>query len=186
MTEDRDGFSLDSDGPNVSAVSIDGVPAQFEAAPPELLITPATPLTSGQRIGVDVTYTLSPQPVPSAAGDQVGWFPSAAGSYVLNEPEGAHTWLPSDDHPSDKATFRFEITVPTGLTGVANGALVDHTSTATTDTWIWQEDRQMATYLIQVLTGDYEVIEGTGPTVCRCSASCCTRTATRCSRTSTP
>jgi aminopeptidase N len=163
MTEDRDEFSLDSDGPDVSAVSIDGAPVLFQAAPPELLITPATHLTSGQRIGVDVTYTLSPQPVPSAAGEQVGWFPSAAGSYVLNEPEGAHTWLPSDDHPSDKATFRFEVTVPSGLTAVANGALVDHTSTATTDTWIWQEDRQMATYLIQVLTGDYEVIEGSGP-----------------------
>jgi aminopeptidase N len=163
MTEDRDEFSLDSDGPDISAVVIDGVPAEFVEAPPELLITPVARLTSGQHIGVDVTYTLSPQPVSSVAGDQVGWFPSLSGSYVLNEPEGAHTWLPSDDHPSDKATFRFEITVPTGLTAVANGALADHTSTATTETWIWQEDRQMATYLIQVLTGDYEVVEGTGP-----------------------
>ncbi len=163
MTEDRDEFSLDSDGPDVSAVSIDGAAAEFVAAPPELLITPASHLTAGQRIGVDVTYTLSPRPVPSAAGDQVGWFPSISGSYVLNEPEGAHTWLPSDDHPSDKATFRFEVTVPSGVAAVANGALVDQTSTATTETWIWQEDRPMATYLIQVLTGDYELIEGTGP-----------------------
>jgi aminopeptidase N len=163
MTEDREEFSLDSDGPDVSAVTIDGTPAEFIASEPELLITPPSPLTSGQRIGVDVTYTLSPQPVPSAAGDQVGWFPSLSGSYVLNEPEGAHTWLPSDDHPSDKATFRFEVTVPSGLTAVANGALVDHTSTATSDTWVWEEDRQMATYLIQLLTGDYEVVEGTGP-----------------------
>ena len=163
ITADRSEFSLDSDGPDVSAVSIDGVPAEFVAAPPELLITPATPLTNGQHIGVDVTYTLSPQPVPSAAGDQVGWFPSLNGSYVLNEPEGAHTWLPSDDHPSDKATFRFEITVPTGLTAVANGALVAHTSTVTTDTWIWQEDRPMTTYLVQMLTGNYEIVEGTGP-----------------------
>jgi aminopeptidase N len=82
---------------------------------------------------------------------------------VLNEPEGGRTWLPSDDHPSDRATFRFEITVPTGVTAVANGALVDHTSTTSTDTWIWQEDRPMATYLIQVLTGDYELVDGVGP-----------------------
>ena len=162
MTEDRDEFSLDSDGPKVSAVTIDGAPAQFDAAPPELLITPAQPLTTGQRIGVDVTYALSPRPVPSTAGDMVGWFPSISGSYVLNEPEGAHTWLPSDDHPSDKATFRFEITVPSGLTAVANGGLVDHTSTVSTDTWIWEESRPMATYLIQVLTGDYEIVEDTG------------------------
>jgi aminopeptidase N len=163
MTENRNEFSLDSDGPDVSAVSVDGVAAEFDEAPPELLITPATPLIAGQHIGVDVTYTLSPEPISSAAGDQIGWFPSLGGSYVLNEPEGANTWLPSDDHPSDKATFRFELTVPSGLTAVANGALVDHTSTDTTDTWIWEEDRPMATYLIQLLTGDYELVDGTGP-----------------------
>ena len=82
---------------------------------------------------------------------------------MLNEPEGAHTWIPCDDHPSDKATFRFELTVPSGLTAVANGALIDHTSTASTETWIWQEDRPMATYMIQLLTGDYEVVDGVGP-----------------------
>ena len=163
MTEDRDAFSLDSSGPDVSAVSVDGVPAEFVEAPPELMITPVSPLASGQSVAVDVTYTLQPEPVPSAAGEQVGWFRSPGGSYVINEPEGTSTWMPCDDHPSDKATFRFELTVPTGLTAVANGALVGHTSTASADTWTWQEDRPMATYLIQVVTGDYEIVDGEGP-----------------------
>ena len=163
MTDDRRQFSLDSDGPDVSTVTIDGVPAEFVEAPPELLITPATALQDGQQVGVDVTYTLSPEPVLSESGAQVGWFPTDGGSYVLNEPEGAHTWLPSDDHPSDKATFRFELTVPSGVTAVANGAMVGHTSDVTTETWIWQEDQPMATYLIQLLTGDYELVDGSGP-----------------------
>jgi aminopeptidase N len=163
MTEDRDAFTLDSDGPVVSAVLVDGTAATFVATSPELHITPVTPLTTGQQVGVDVTYTLSPEPVQSNAGGQVGWFPTPGGSYVLNEPEGARTWMPSDDHPSDKATYRFELTVSQGLTAVANGALVEHTSTTLTDTWIWQEDRPMATYQIQVLTGDYEIVTGTGP-----------------------
>ncbi len=163
MTEDRTTISLDSDGPIVSSVAVDGAPAEFVAAPPELLITPSSQLSSGQHVGIDVMYTLSPEPLPSAAGQMVGWFTTPGGSYVLNEPEGAHTWLPSDDHPSDQATFRFELTVPSGLTAIANGALIDHTSTATADTWVWQEDRPMATYLIQLLTGDYEVVDGVGP-----------------------
>jgi aminopeptidase N len=164
MTADRETFSLDSAGPVVSAVVVDGVPATFEAATPELLITPASPLIRGQHIGVDVDYTLSrPGPLPSAASGETGWFPTPGGSYVLNEPEGAHSWMPCDDHPSDKATFRFELTVPSGLTAVANGALVSHSSTATLETWTWQEDRQMATYLIQLLTGDYEIVDGVGP-----------------------
>jgi aminopeptidase N len=49
------------------------------------------------------------------------------------------------------------------VTAVANGALIDHTSNVSTDTWIWQEDRPMATYLIQLLTGDYELVDGVGP-----------------------
>ena len=163
MTEDRDTFSLDSSGPDVSAVSVDGAPADFVAAPPELMITPASPLTTGQHVTVDVAYTLQPEPILSAAGEHIGWFQSPGGSYVINEPEGTSTWMPCDDHPSDKATFRFELTVPTGLTAVANGGLVEHTSTESTDTWVWQEDRPMATYLIQVVTGDYEIVDGVGP-----------------------
>lgn len=163
MTQDRAAFTLDSAGPVVSAVSVDGSPATFVAEPPELRITPATKLVSGQHVGVDVAYTLSPASVPSAAGGPVGWFPTPGGSYVLNEPEGAHTWMPCDDHPSDKATFRFELTVPSGMTAVANGGLVGHTSDVSTNTWIWQEDRPMATYLIQLLTGDYELVDGVGP-----------------------
>jgi aminopeptidase N len=163
MTTDRATFTLDSAGPVVSAVSVDGVAATFIADPPELRITPVSKLASGQHVAVDVTYALTPASAPSAAGGPVGWFPTPGGSYVLNEPEGAHTWMPCDDHPSDKATFRFELTVPSGVTAVANGALVDHTSSVSSDTWIWQEDRPMATYLIQLLTGDYELVDGVGP-----------------------
>ncbi|HZX53206.1 MAG TPA: M1 family metallopeptidase [Ilumatobacteraceae bacterium] len=164
MTEDRPSFSLDSAGPVVSAVRVDGAAATFDAASPELIITPATALTTGQRIAVDIDYTIDdPQPVLSEATGSVGWFATPGGSYVLNEPEGARTWLPSDDHPSDKASFRFELTVPTGVTAIANGAMLDHTTATSTDTWIWQEDRPMATYMIQLLTGDYQIVNSTGP-----------------------
>ncbi|HZX55069.1 MAG TPA: M1 family metallopeptidase, partial [Ilumatobacteraceae bacterium] len=164
MTQDRQTFSLDSAGPVVSAVRVDGAPATFDAAVPELIITPPSPLTNGQHIAVDIDYTIdNPQPTLSQASGSVGWFTTPGGSYVLDEPEGARTWLPSDDHPSDKASFRFELTVPTGVTAVANGAMLDHTSAASTDTWIWQEDRPMATYMIQLLTGDYQIINSTGP-----------------------
>ena len=163
MTEVRTEFSLDSDGPLVSAVSVDGAPVAFVAEPPELVITLPNGAVRGQRLAVEVTYTVDVQPLPSAVGQPVGWFNTPGGSYVLNEPEGAHTWLPSNDHPSDKAAYRFEVTVPSGLSAVANGSMVEHTSTPSSETWIWQEDRPMATYMIQLLTGDYETVEGSGP-----------------------
>ena len=81
----------------------------------------------------------------------------------MNEPNGARTWLPSNDHPSDKATYRFTIHVPAGLTGIANGVLEQHSINAGDETWVWSQADQMATYLIQVITGDYEIIDTLGP-----------------------
>ena len=72
-----------------------------------------------------MTYHDDEHASASAFGLGVGWYPTDGGSYVLNEPDGARSWLPSNDHPSDKATWRFELTVPEGVTAVANGHLVE-------------------------------------------------------------
>ena len=164
MTEDRDQFTLDSVGPAIDAVTIDGGAATFAAEDRELRITPADALTVGQQITVVVDYHAAPDAGAStSAGLPVGWFNTLGGSYVLNEPDGARTWLPSNDHPADKATWTFEITVPTGDTAVANGAHVSTTPGPNGDTGVWREDQPMATYLIQLETGDYQLVEGTGP-----------------------
>jgi aminopeptidase N len=71
--------------------------------------------------------------------------------------------MPANDHPSDKATFTFAVTVPAGLTAVANGDLVSTTTTGATTTWTWRQDEPMSTYLVLLLTGDYELVEADGP-----------------------
>ncbi|MFN8023270.1 MAG: M1 family metallopeptidase [Acidimicrobiales bacterium] len=161
FTEDRDEFTLDSSGPEVSRVTIDGDEVAFEADDPELRITPDEPIESGDTHEVSVEYTAAPDGGSSESGLPSGWFPTARGSYVLNEPDGARTWLPSNDHPSDKATWTFRVTVPTGQSAIANGDLVGTTTDATGDTWEWREDDPMTTYLVLLVTGPYQVIEGT-------------------------
>lgn len=162
VTEAVTEIHLDSDGPVVSAVTVDGAPAAFETGA-DLTITLPQPLAAGEAADVAVTYSVEPSGGFGSIGLPSGWFDTPGGSYTLNEPDGAHSWLPSNDHPSDKATYTFRITVPPTVTAVANGALVDHLDGAASDTWVWEERRPMATYLVQVLTGDYEVVEGTSP-----------------------
>jgi len=159
LTEDRAQITLDSAGPAVSTVLVDGVLAVAEQDPPELRITLPRQGRAGDELQLTIAYSVATQPVDSPIGLESGWFNTAGGSYVLNEPDGARTWLPCNDHPSDKATFTFAIAVPAGVTAVANGALEDHRTAADSEVWVWQEDRPMATYLVQLLTGDYEVIE---------------------------
>lgn len=156
-------FSLDSAGPSVSSVTVDGEQAGFATDGEKLRITPPEPLTVGRRFDVAVVYDVRAGTGPSPTGFDTGWFTSTDGSFVLNEPDGARRWLPSNDHPSDKATYRFTITVPDGFTAVANGAFVEHSTGPDGETWVWDETDPMTTYLILLLTGDYELVEGTGP-----------------------
>lgn len=162
-TADLADFSLDAVGPVIASVSVDGVSAGFVADNPELVITPPTRISRGNSFTTTIVYSVTPAANGSQVGVENGWFPTSGGSYVMNEPDGARTWLPSNDHPSDKASFRFTLHVPAGLTGVANGRLESHTSDTAGETWIWNETDPMATYLIQVLTGSYTVIDDTGP-----------------------
>lgn len=157
FTEARSEFTLDSLGPQITAVTIDGDGVAFQADDPELRITPDEPIAAGGTHTVTIDYTVALE--RDSMRFAPGWVPTAGGSYVLNEPDAARTWLPSNDHPSDKATWTFRITVPTGVTGVGNGRLVGTTAGPAGDTWEWREDDPMPTYLILLLTGDYEIIE---------------------------
>lgn len=163
LTGDRREITLDAIGLQLIEVTVDGAVAEAVAADPELRITLPAPGLSGDRLRVEVEYRVVTADRLSAIGMSVGWFNTAGGSFVLNEPDGARTWMPCNDHPSDKASYTFTLEVPEGLTAVANGTLLDQRTSNGVDTWVWEEDRQMATYLIQVLTGDYEVVQGTGP-----------------------
>lgn len=163
LTDDRDSITLDAQGPEVTEVVVDGADASFRMDSPELRIDLPAQGRAGDELEVVVHYGLHPQPQPSAIGMNNGWHNTPGGSYVLNEPDGARTWLPCNDHPGDKAAYTFTLTVPTGLTAVANGALLDHRSEVEHEVWVWEETRPMATYLIQLLTGDYELVRGTGP-----------------------
>jgi aminopeptidase N len=163
LTEVGSSFTLDSTGPAVSAVEVDGVAATFVEEPVELRITPPTPISAGTRVVVVVHYSVVPDSTQSPTGLPSGWFNTAGGSYVLNEPDGARTWLPSNDHPSDKATYTFSVTVPTGTTVVANGVLQSSEASAAGTTWVWRQEQPMATYLILLVTGAYDIVDGTGP-----------------------
>ena len=47
------------------------------------------------------------------------------GAFVVNEPMGAQSWFPSNNYPTDKATFDTIITVPTAKTALGIGELVE-------------------------------------------------------------
>ncbi len=141
-------------------MTIDGAAAGFERVDGELVVTPQTPIPAGEDFVVAVTYHGSPQRVRvDSIGVDAGWTVVDGIAYVFAEPDGARTWFPGSDHPSDKATFTIVANVPRGLTAVANGELVSSASDADDSIFRWEMDQPMATYLAVLVVGDYELVD---------------------------
>jgi aminopeptidase N len=85
------------------------------------------------------------------------------GAFVANEPEGASTWYPVNDHQTDKATYDFRITVPENKTAVANGELVGKRTHRGWTTYVWRATDPMASYLSTASIGDYDLRFSRGP-----------------------
>jgi aminopeptidase N len=154
-------FNLDFDRLSVDGLTVNGSEADFTLTNEELTITPTEPLAAGAEFVVEVEYSGMPGPTETPAlSFSMGWFNNLADqTFVVAEPDAAHTWFPSNDHPLDKATYEFEITVPSGVTAAANGRLVS--SQLDSDghtTWQWEMDDPMASYLATLVIGEFDIV----------------------------
>ncbi|MGY1680316.1 M1 family metallopeptidase [Geodermatophilus sp. SYSU D01176] len=170
-TADLDRFSLDLRGLTATSVTVDGRPAGFEQQPPdatgrggELVVRPRPELEADTPHRVTVVYGGVPgQPVDST-GARYGFVSFPDGAFVANEPDGAATWYPVNDVPTDKATYDFRITVPEGKTAIANGEPVGAPVTAEgRTTFVWRATDPMASYLSTASIGDHVATTRTGP-----------------------
>ena len=86
-----------------------------------------------------------------------------------NWPNRARYWIPSVDHPSDKATVTWVVTAPRGRTVVANGALQDTRTTGTgkraRTTTRWRESQPIPPYLMVIGAGPLSRVD-LGETAC--------------------
>jgi aminopeptidase N len=163
-TETLDEIHLDLDGLEVSKATIDGAEVPHRRAGLDLVLTPEEPLKAKAAVAVVVTYGGTPEPRGSEVLGGLGWIGTPGeGSYVVSEPDGASNWFPANDHPSDKARFAFEITVPEGVEAVANGTRTGEETKGGRTTWTWSARDPMATYLATVAIGQYTFFEGQGP-----------------------
>ncbi len=158
LLADLDQITLDSNGPEIEAVRSDGAVADFTVEGRELVIDLGASRNRGDGFTVSVDSTLEVVDQNFYAGD-AGLFPTDAGLWSVNEPDGVSTWLPVSDHPSDKATWTFHITVPADLTAVANGELTAIGPGSEVSTFTWDQNEPMASYLVLLLVGDYELVD---------------------------
>ncbi|NND72580.1 MAG: M1 family metallopeptidase [Rhodothermales bacterium] len=110
-------------GMHVSAVMVDGSDVSYTHEADALLISLASESSPGERISVSIVYSGIP-----ATGLIIG--PNKHGDRTFfsdNWPNKARNWLPTIDHPYDKATCEFVVDAPVHYQVISNGLLVEET-----------------------------------------------------------
>src|SRR3954447_21408241 len=159
-TQSLSRFDLDLRGFEISRLLVDGRAATFTRdGEQELVITPAAGIPSGTAFTVTIDYAGTPAVVTDPDQSIEGWVPTDDGAFVVNEPQGSPAWYPVNDNPRDKATYDFSVTVPAGLTVMANGVLVSSTTRGQKTTWVWRENDPMAPYLATTTLGRFDLTQ---------------------------
>ena len=141
-------IELDS-GFRVSTLELDGKSQAFVRRGDVVLVPHA------RRVGDTVTTLVRYDGRPR---DGIAVSTNAYGERTVfadDWPDRAHHWLASQDHPSDKATADFHITVGRGLSALANGVLVKVDSLpAGTATWHFRIAEAIPVYTMVFAAGD--------------------------------
>ncbi len=140
--EDIEALHLDFGTLTVDSVAVDGAQTSWMAGDGALMVTlPAGP--AGARHEVTVWYHGVAADGLILRRNRVGDF----AAFADNWPDRARNWIPSIDHPGDKATFALDVTAPAAWRVVGNGYQVERTELpggrARTR---WRETAEIPTY----------------------------------------
>ena len=129
---------------DINAVHVNGQQVHF-ARTPETIDIPVP--ASSKPVVVSVDYS-------GVVKDGLIVRRDSAGRWTYfgdNWPNRARHWIPSIDHPSDKATVTWRVRAPSSRTVVANGRLVSSQPIANDRTeTIWRESRPIPVYLMVI------------------------------------
>ncbi len=158
-----DTLRLDLLALDVSRVTVSGAPvnARRDSARIHIPLPPG----SSDSLAIGVTYAGSPTDGLVISRDPEGRWQA----FGDNFPDRGRHWLPTVDHPSDKATVRWIVDAPDALRVVSNGTLAEETplggdSSGRTRT-IWSTTRPLPTYLMVIAAAPLAFVD-LGRTAC--------------------
>jgi aminopeptidase N len=156
-TQDLSRFDLDLRGFTISQLEVDGRAATFTRDGQELVVTPRTGIHSGSAFTVVVGYAGHADCRDRSGLLDRGLGPDRRRRLRRRRASGLAGLYPANDNPRDKATYDFSVSVPAGLTVMANGVLVSHATAHGRTTWVWHEADPMAPYLSTATLGRFDL-----------------------------
>lgn len=113
--------TADGKGMTVTGVTSNGQPVTFVHRDNHLRL----PIADGTKPGTDVTFTIAYHGVPANGLRLLNNIHGERTAFSENWYNQARQWLPTIDHPADKATGEFIVTTKAEYQVIGNGALVE-------------------------------------------------------------
>jgi aminopeptidase N len=151
-----DELALDLSGLAVDVVLVEGSAVEFTLRDGKILFPAPTGASGGEDILVTVQYRGVPEDGLFLGQTRHGT-PSV---FADNWPNRARFWIPTVDHPSDKATARFTVHAPRTWQVIAPGRLVGSPAPTATDALGGSEDRLTWVWDIGVPVSPYNLVIG--------------------------
>ena len=159
-TQALSSFDLDFAGRSVGSIAVDGQPASFKRVDQDIVITPRQTIPDDKTFSVTVSHFTAVPTVPNGGDFSLSaFFSHPDGTATAGQPNFTHFFLPSNDHPRDKATFTIHFDVPAGATAVANGVLASQDTSGGRSHFTYLQRQPMATELIQLAVGNLDVVD---------------------------
>jgi aminopeptidase N len=164
-TQPLSAFNLDFVGFTITELTLNGAPAEYERENGELVISlPADDsLAANEAFTVTIAYNGEPASVPAAGLPIGGFTPFDEGVFTASQPVGSAGWYPVNDHPLDKASYTFRITVPEPYSVAANGTPQEPVDNGATRTFVFEASEPMASYLTTVNIAEFREERQEGP-----------------------
>ncbi|MFQ5749319.1 MAG: M1 family metallopeptidase, partial [Planctomycetota bacterium] len=141
----------------VFKVVLDGRSASWTLEEGRLRVPLSGANEEGSRFRAEIFYG-GPLAEVVSQGEPVGLLSDRTVLVAYDEPDGARNWFPCNDHPSDKATYDFFLTVPAGNLAVATGSLRGLTFLGGLLTFHWGSAHRATTYGVGLAAGPFEPI----------------------------
>jgi aminopeptidase N len=148
-TEERKGKGM-----VIDAIRADNLPVVFTHQNDEIIIALPNPSTAGSEI----VFTISYHGIPFD-GLIIGATKFGDRSFFCeNWPNKARHWLPTMDHPSDKATSEFIVTAPAHYKVISNGLLLEESDMGNnTRLTHWKQSVPVSCWLFVLGVADFAV-----------------------------
>lgn len=147
------------DNMKINSIKLNGSNAVFERKNDYIIISSGGLTNKDNEFKVEINY----QGTPENEGFDAFAFKYINDNiaiYNLSEPTYAPNWWPCKDLPTDKFTMDMILTVPSELTGVSNGKLInDSLINETTRLFHWSSDYPITTYLVSIAISKYDFWE---------------------------